>query len=147
MGLAPWKWDDYDDGDDWRSGDWCMHPAGYHGSRFEWDEEFSPYYVYHPYRLGHLGGEVYNGTGGTTTLRHGPYHVVSDLTILTDQSLVVEPGMTLEFESNRSVIAKGHIWCDGTAATISLNATGSPRQGMTLNGQMRLTDGGSLRLP
>ncbi len=48
----PWNWDDNDDGGEWLNGDWFMHPAGYHGLRFGWDEYFSTDYI-HSANLAH----------------------------------------------------------------------------------------------
>jgi hypothetical protein len=150
MGWPPWNWDDSDDGDEWLNGDWFMHPAGYHAYRLQWDEDFATNYTFQPFGLYQLGGDIYNGTAGTTTLRddiYGPYTVVSDLTILPDQLLALDAGVTLNFESNTQIISDGRFEGDGREDTIRVVSLQHPDRGLALEGELLVKDGGSIRLP
>jgi hypothetical protein len=152
----PWNWDDNDDTGNWLNGDWFMHPAGYHGLRFIWAEPFSLDYVYHPFGYDHLGGDVYNGNGehhtgvypgGTTVLRHGPYQVVSDVIVLSDQTLRIEPSREVRFDQGTRVIADGEMEADGTSGTIRFVSSDYRDTGIRLDGGLRVDNGGCIRFP
>ena len=143
----PWNWDDNDDGGEWRNGDWFMHPAGYHGLRFGWREDFSTNYIFHPFGYDHLGGDIYNGRGGTTTLSHGPYRVVYDITILSDQVLAIEPGVTVKFNRDTSVISDGTMEADGSGGTIRFVSDEDLDRGIKIDGELHLQNGGCIRFP
>jgi hypothetical protein len=142
-GCPPWNWDDSDDGSEWQTGDWFMHPAGYHGLRLGWAESFSTEYIFHPFgTISHLGDDLYNGNGGLTTLRHGPYLVVRNLRVLSGQRLVMD-GRTVLVEPGISLVAQGSLEAD--AVTIRRQDCASV--GVTGQGQMRLHNGGGLAFP
>lgn len=143
----PWNWDDNDDGDKWLNGDWFMHPAGYHGLRFGWIEDFSTNYIFHPFGYDHLGGDIYNGRGGTTALSHGPYRVVSDITILSDQVLAIEPGVTVKFNRDTSFISDGTTEADGSGGTIRFVSDEYLDRGIKIDGELHLQNGGCIRFP
>lgn len=143
----PWNWDDNDDGDKWLNGDWFMHPAGYHGLRFGWIEDFSTNYIFHPFGYDHLGGDIYNGRGGTTALSHGPYRVVSDITILSDQVLAIEPGVTVKFNRDTSFISDGTTEADGSGGTIRFVSDQYLDRGIKIDGELHLQNGGCIRFP
>jgi hypothetical protein len=144
---TPWYWDDWNDGDDWLNGDWFMHAAGYHGFRFEWAEPFSTTYIFHPFGYDHLGGDIYNGKGGTTTLSHGPYRVVFDVTILSDQLFDIEPGVTVKFNSDTSIIADALMEADGNGNSIYFVQYSNPGTGMKIDGEAHIENGGVIRFP
>jgi hypothetical protein len=147
----PWNWDDNDDGDVWLEGDWFMNPAIYHGLRFWWDEPFDiAGYVFHPFGyLGYdqLGGDIYNGKGGTTVLSHGPYNVQYDITVLADQLLGVLSGVTLGFTDDTGIISAGMTEANGSAGAVRLVQYDNPGTGVKLNGELRLQNGGCIRFP
>lgn len=144
---TPWNWDDNDDGGEWLNGDWFMHPAGYHFLRFGWAEGFSTNYIFHPFGYDHLGGDIYNGSGGTTTLFHGPYQVVFDVTILSEQVLAVQPGVTMKFGPGSKITANGEMEANGTTGTIRFVSSTDPSTGIKLDGQIRLQNGGGIKFP
>jgi len=143
----PWTWDDDDDSGAWLGGDWFMDPALYHEERLKWAEQFSTEYIFHPFLYEHLGGDIYNGKGGTTTLRCGPYRVVFDVRILPAQTLTISPGRTILFNHNARITSQGKLEADGSSETIRLVQTDNPDKGMKLNGRMRLQNGGCIRFP
>jgi hypothetical protein len=145
---TPWNWDDNDDGDEWLSGDWFMSPALYHGLRFEWDELFSVLgYIFHPFGCDHLGGDIYNGQYGTTSLSHGPYSVQFDIAVLAGQLLGVTSGVTLGFTDDTGIISAGMTEANGSAGAIRLVKYDNPSTGVKLNGELRLQNGGCIRFP
>jgi hypothetical protein len=141
----PWNWDDNDDGGDWLSGDWFMHSAGYHYYRFGWEEPFSTNYIFHPFGYNHLGGDIYNGAGGTTTL-HGTYQLAFDLNILSNQVLVVRPYVTINFTPGAKITANGELEADAQSVGIRFISSSNPSTGIKLDGQIRLQNGGSIKI-
>lgn len=144
---TPWYWDDADDGDSWLNGDWFMHAAGYHGFRFGWAEPFSTTYIFHPFGYDHLGGDIYNGHGGITTLSHENYNVVFDVTILSNQLLDIEPGVTAKFNSGASIIADGLMEADGNGNSIYFFQRSNSGTGMKIDGKVHMKNGGVIRFP
>ncbi len=141
----PWDWDDDDDGDTWLNGDWFMHPAGYHASRFGWSEPFSTTYLFQPFGFEQLGGDIYNGNTGKTELSNGPYTVVSDLILLPNQQLVIRPGNTLWFKSNTGITSNGMTTIGGGSDVTSLVRYSERNTGMKLlGGNLALYPGGAM---
>lgn len=159
--YAPWHWDDSYDGGDWIHGDWFMHPAGYHRAKFNWSESFSTNYVFHPFgyvhltnileELGnvlqecdHLGNDIYNGVGGTTTLYSGPYIVVQDVNILDGQTLNIKPGRRLFFDPGRKMKAVGKVIAIGSGETIYFVNKSVQNRGIKIKGELQIQKGGCI---
>jgi hypothetical protein len=147
---APWYWSDNDD-DSMPSGSWFMDPADYQEWQFDWAEPFSQNYIYNPFVRQELCGDIFNGAYnsteimGTTTLRHGPYTVVCDVTIPAKQTLVIEPGVTVRFAPDTRIIADGYLIAHGSDDTIRLESAQNPAAALTINGTMIGGGGGEIR--
>lgn len=144
----PWDWQDNDDG--LPRGEWFMDPADYQDLQFNWSEPFSLNYVFNPFVNDELCGDIFNGTYGSTTLRglttlrHGPYTVVCDVTIPADQYLVIEPGVTLRFAPGTRIIADGGLIAHGHDGTIRFESTENPAAALVVNGTLMAGSGGEI---
>jgi len=148
MASAPWNWDDNDDGP-WGNGDWFMDPADYH-TRLTWDVPFSTEYIFHPFGydngLDHLGGDIYNGSSGTTTLRYGPYRVVTDVTILDDQTLQVDPGRKISCNRGTKFICDGRLSINGEGNAVRVVSHNDATTGMRITGRLVAGNGAVIKM-
>ncbi len=140
-----WDWDDKDDGDNWVSGDWFMHPAGYHANRFGWSEPFSTDYIFHSFGFEQLGSDMYNGNQGKTVLLNGPYTVVSDVMLLPSQQLMIPPGSALWFRSNTGITSAGLATIGGSGDTTWLVKDADRSSGIKiLDGMLKIYPNGGI---
>ena len=57
-------------------------------------------------------------TTTTWTAAAGPYYIASDVTVPADGTLIIEPGTTVYFANEQSLIVEGRLVADGTPAEI-----------------------------
>jgi hypothetical protein len=138
----PWDWDDNDD--DMPRGEWFMDPADYQDQQFTWAEPFSRDYVFHPFLNSELCGDIFNGQNNMTTLRHGPYTVVCDVTIAADQQLEIKPGVTVRFAPGARIKVDGRLYAFGSDGAIRFESAVNPAVGMAINGDLFAQKGGEI---
>jgi len=152
---TPWNWDEHkvlglgeDDGP-WGPGDWFMDPADYH-TRLTWDVPFLTKYVFHPFGydngLDHLGGDIYNGSSGTTTLHLGPYRVVRDVKIPYDQTLQVDPGRKISCNRGTKFICDGRLSINGQGNPVRIVSYDDATFGMRIAGRLVARNGAVIRM-
>src|SRR5437868_6343479 len=59
-----------------------------------------------------IGGPIFNDT--LLTAANSPYHVVSDILIVAGVSVTLEPGVHLQFDDAKKIVADGVLNANGT---------------------------------
>jgi len=141
---APWNWSDNDD--PWADGDWFMDPAGYQLWQFKWSESFSTNYTHHPFLYSQLPDEIYNGRGGTTTLRYGPYLIPRTVGVIQGQTLHVTPGCTIEISLGQGLRSLGKLRIEGGELPTRIRSRSGTVMTVSKGGAVLAQHGGGLRL-
>lgn len=149
----PWAWDDWDDGDPVQPGDWFMDPARVNEYYFNWSEgNVNRDYIYHPFLYNDLGGETY-GFLKLSTVPAWPYYSVkqdvyipNDHAVFSKNILLVEPNVELRFDPGRMIVAQGQMDADGRSGTIRFISSSSLNRGTKVDGQLRVKNGGAIKL-
>jgi hypothetical protein len=143
---TPWNWSDNDDAP-WRNGDWFMDPAGYQRWQFTWAEPFADGYQLHPFLTGDLPDEIYNGRGGTTALRLGPYRLLRMVTVMQGQTLVVRPGRLVRALAGTGLHAEGSARIEGGVSATRVVDANDGGLRVVEGGAVLFHPGGAIRFP
>ncbi len=99
-------------------------------------------------RIAHsLAGDTWDGHGGPLASQPRPYLLCGAVQIPAGRTLSISPGTTLLVPPGTSLRAAGTALVDGREAPVRFVAGGNEQRGLTVRGLLRLSRGGTLRLP
>jgi len=93
-----------------------------------------------------LSGLVYNGIGGPFVVAGNPYWLVGDITVPNGQGLAVSNGTHIYFEPNRKMTSEGTLFVESGAAWTRMHNTARYRTGLRTKGNIRMLNGGAIKL-
>ena len=74
------------------------------------------------------------------------YLVHCSFTVPKGESLSIDPGVEFRFTNNSKIGASGTLYADGAADQIRMVSLGSTSEGMEFTGQLRITNGGQVKI-
>ncbi len=90
----------------------------------------------------HIQGEIYDGHGGPLTAAGSPYYIISDAWVPEGETLTIEAGVELYFESTCRITAYGLLDANGNVANPTYFISTLQHNGITLMTGLQLEDGG-----
>lgn len=89
-----------------------------------------------------LYGEVYDGHGGPLTASGSPYHVIGDVTVPEGETLTIQPGTQVDFDSGCKIIANGTLYANGNIVSPIYLIPAGDGHSTILYSVLRLKNGG-----
>lgn len=96
--------------------------------------------------IGILEGKTYDGCGGGLTSPTIPFFIVGDVEVPAGKTLSVDPGVTVRFDTDKRINAKGILKVDGSKNTIKFVSKADNTKGIKISSKFFLKNGGKLKL-
>ncbi len=93
-----------------------------------------------------LCGPVYDGDIGPLAYSTRAYYIRCDVSVPPGEVLTISPGVVVAVMFSSNIIAEGSLFADGTAGEVQFLVDKKRYRGIHLNGQLRVSNGGCVRL-
>ena len=93
-----------------------------------------------------LCGNVFDGGDGPLEYSTRAYYVRCDVSVPQEEELTISPSVLLAVMLGSRITAEGYLFADGTSGEVQILADKKRYRGIHLNGQLRLVNGGCVRI-